>query len=56
MAESGPIDVNSALKSEKVRCAMQEELDSIESNQTWELIDLPQKKKAIDVKWVYKLK
>ncbi|GAU45883.1 hypothetical protein TSUD_401080, partial [Trifolium subterraneum] len=56
MAESEPIDVISALKSEKWRCAMKEELDSIESNQTWGLVDLPQNKRAIDVKWVYKLK
>ncbi|GAU51495.1 hypothetical protein TSUD_413780, partial [Trifolium subterraneum] len=56
MAESEPIDVISALKSEKWRCAMKEELDSIESNQTWELVDLPHNKRAIDVKWVYKLK
>ncbi|GAU40628.1 hypothetical protein TSUD_190050 [Trifolium subterraneum] len=48
MAESKPIDVISALKSEKWRCAMKEELDSIESNQTWELVDLPQNKRAID--------
>jgi hypothetical protein len=56
MAESEPIDVNTALKNEKWINAMKEELDSIESNQTWELVDLPHKKKAIDVKWVYKLK
>ncbi|GAU24164.1 hypothetical protein TSUD_83990 [Trifolium subterraneum] len=56
MAESEPIDVISALKSEKWRCAMKEELDSIESNQTWELVDLHQNKRAIDVKWIYKLK
>ncbi|GAU43423.1 hypothetical protein TSUD_334860 [Trifolium subterraneum] len=56
MAESEPIDVISALKSEKLRCAMKEELDLIECNQTWELVDLPQNKRAIDVKWVYKLK
>ncbi|GAU47720.1 hypothetical protein TSUD_285070 [Trifolium subterraneum] len=56
MAELEPIDVISALKSEKWRCAMKEELDSIKSNQTWELVDLPQNKRAIDVKWVYKLK
>ncbi|MCI33124.1 hypothetical protein A2U01_0054340 [Trifolium medium] len=29
MAESEPVDVNSALKSEKWRCAMKEELNSI---------------------------
>jgi hypothetical protein len=56
MAESEPINVDTALRSEKWRCAMIEELDSIESNQTWELVDLPHKKKAIDVKWVFKLK
>ncbi|GAU49301.1 hypothetical protein TSUD_367130 [Trifolium subterraneum] len=56
MAESEPIDVDNALKSEKWRCAMKEELDSIESNQSWELVDLPHNKRAIDVKWVYKLK
>ncbi|KAK2404192.1 putative mitochondrial protein [Trifolium repens] len=56
MAESEPIDVSTALKNEKWVNAMKEELDSIESNQTWDLVDLPHKKKAIDVKWVYKLK
>jgi hypothetical protein len=56
MAESEPIDVDTALRSNKWRCAMIEELDSIESNQTWELVDLPHKKKAIDVKWVFRLK
>lgn len=35
---------------------MIDELNSIEKNQTWELIQLPDGKKAIDVKWVFKLK
>jgi hypothetical protein len=56
MAESEPIDVSTALKNDKWVNAMKEELDSIESNQTWDLVDLPHKKKTIDVKWVYKLK
>ncbi|KAK2359746.1 putative mitochondrial protein [Trifolium repens] len=56
MGESESINVNDALKDEKWVNAMKEELDSIESNHTWELVDLPHKKKAIDVKWVYKLK
>ncbi|CAA7406713.1 unnamed protein product [Spirodela intermedia] len=34
----------------------QEEITTIEKNGTWELIDLPQKIKAITVKWVYKVK
>jgi hypothetical protein len=35
---------------------MQEEIDSVKWNQTWELADLPQGHRAITLKWVYKLK
>jgi hypothetical protein len=35
---------------------MIEELQSIEKNQTWELVNLPDKKKKIHVKWVFKVK
>ena len=35
---------------------MNEELNSIEKNNTWELVELPKNKKAIGVKWVYKVK
>jgi hypothetical protein len=35
---------------------MIEELQSIEKNQTWELVNLPDKKKKIDVKLVFKVK
>lgn len=36
--------------------AMDKEIESIEKNQTWELITLPKGHKAIDLKWVFKLK
>jgi hypothetical protein len=36
--------------------AMNQEIDSIEKNKTWDLIDLPSHKKSIGVKWVYKTK
>jgi hypothetical protein len=36
--------------------AMNQEIDSIEKNKTWDLIDLPRHKKSIGVKWVYKTK
>ena len=36
--------------------AMNEEVKSIKDNNTWSLVELPQGKKAIDVKWVYKVK
>lgn len=35
---------------------MEDELNSLEKNQTWELTSLPKGKKAIGSKWVYKLK
>jgi hypothetical protein len=38
------------------QAAMQEEIDSVQRNQTWELADLPQGHRAITLKWVYKLK
>eukprot|EP00253_Pinus_taeda_P023909 PITA_23909 len=35
---------------------MNEEIGAIEKSKTWELVDLPEGKKAIGVKWVYKTK
>ena len=35
---------------------MDEEIDAIERNETWELTKLPPKKQVIGVKWVYKTK
>lgn len=35
---------------------MNEEINAIERNQTWELVDPPTSKQPIDVKWVFKLK
>jgi len=35
---------------------MHEELMAIEKNNTWQLTNLPKGHKAIDVKWVYKIK
>ncbi|GKD22942.1 retrovirus-related pol polyprotein from transposon TNT 1-94 [Tanacetum coccineum] len=38
---------------EKWRIAMSEEMQSLQKNQTWELTNLPEGKKAIGCKWVY---
>ena len=36
--------------------AMKEELFIIERNKTWELVNRPQNRKVIEVKWVYRTK
>ena len=36
--------------------AMEEEIQSLNKNQTWELVELPKGKRAIGCKWVYKKK
>lgn len=50
LAGTEPIDVNEAMKEEAWREAMEDELKSIERNQTWELVDLPFNEKPISVK------
>lgn len=45
-----------SLEKDKWLIAMKEELQSIKDNSTWSVVDLPQGRKAIGSKWVYKLK
>ena len=40
----------------KWESAMKDEMDSLMSNQTWELAELPPGKKALHNKWVYRIK
>ena len=40
----------------KQELAMKDEMDSLLSNQTWELAKLPEGKKALQNKWVYRIK
>ncbi|GAU30894.1 hypothetical protein TSUD_381070 [Trifolium subterraneum] len=51
-----PLSYASATKSAVWRKAMEEEVQSIERKNTWELVSLPTGKKPIAVKWVYKVK
>ena len=41
---------------EKWSEAMDKEMNSIQSNKVWELVELPEGKKPIGCKWVYKIK
>ena len=55
-SHSDPIYFEEAITKKKWCKTMDEEIDSIERNETWELTDLPPKKQVIGVKWVYKTK
>lgn len=55
-AEDDPVTYWEASGNKKWEKAMEAELDSIEENETWELVDLPEGMKKIGVKWVYKTK
>jgi hypothetical protein len=51
-----PKSIKEACKDENWVKAMNEELDQIEKNQTWELVPRPKNKNVIGTKWVYKNK
>ena len=64
VAESIDSSEEPATYSEAVSCddsgrwmiAMQEEIESLHKNGTWELVKLPKGKKAVRCKWVFKRK
>lgn len=56
MGVDEPSSYKTAVKEKAWRQAMQNELDSIEKNETWKLTQLPPGQKVIGLKWIYKLK
>jgi len=56
LAYSELINYEIAMTEEVWKNAMIEELNAININNTWELTKLPARKKAINVKWIFKLK
>ncbi|XP_070056949.1 uncharacterized protein [Nicotiana tomentosiformis] len=52
--DSEPMNFDEAITDKRWRQAMEEEIESIEKNNTWELTTLPKGHRAIGVKWVYK--
>ena len=51
-----PLTCEEAIEEEVWAQAMDEEIECIEKNQTWELVDVPTDKDVITVKWIYKTK
>ena len=56
LADAEEISFTEAARDPKWKGAMDEEIEAIEKNDTWELAELPKGNKAIGVKWVYKKK
>ena len=56
MTVDEPGSVEEAMKEACWREAMQNEMQSIEENRTWESVELPAKQRAIGLKWVFKVK
>lgn len=54
--EDDTVKFEEAVKLDKWRKAMESEIESIEENKTWELVELPENAKVIGVKWVFKTK
>ncbi|XP_050878745.1 uncharacterized mitochondrial protein AtMg00820-like [Lathyrus oleraceus] len=56
MVEYEPVSINTDLNKKAWVNSMKEELEAIERNKTWELTVIPQNKKTISVRWVFKIK
>jgi len=56
LSDSDPMTFEEAVKSEKWRYIMDQEMQAIKRNDTWELTMLPSGEKTIGVKWVFKTK
>ena len=53
---SDPMCYDEVARKEEWQQAMKEEMTAIEKNGTWKMVDLPEGKNAIGLKWVYKTK
>ena len=49
-----PLAFEEVVEEEVWAQAMDEKIECIEKNQTWELVDVPKDKYVINVKWIYK--
>ena len=48
--------VQEALVSKPLKDVMNEEMTTLENNQTWEIVDLPKRKRLMGSKWIFTVK
>ena len=53
MVGSGPQIYQESSLDPRWKATMQEEFNSLQENETWELVPLPPKRKLVQCKWVY---
>ena len=51
-----PNSLSEALSKREWRLVMEAEMDALQKNKTWELVDLPSRKKPMGYKWVFAVK
>ena len=56
MVESDPQTYEYVAHDPIWKTSMEEEFSSLQKNNTWELVDLPPRRKLVQCKWVYKTK
>ena len=56
MVESYPYTYEYESHDPRWKLSMKEEFNSLQKNNTWELVDLPPGRKVVQLKWVYKTK
>ena len=52
----GPENYEEAIKHDVWNKAMEEEIQMIEKNNTWELVAIPKEREVVSLKWIYKIK
>jgi hypothetical protein len=55
-SNNDPITFDEAAQSDVWKKSMDQEIESIEKNNTWELVTLPEGARKVGVKWIYKTK
>lgn len=51
-----PRTIHEALGHSEWRSALQEEMNALQKNRTWEIVDLPKEKKKVGCKWIFTVK